>query len=271
MTGSGKLILRLVAVAGVVTTSFTRAQTAAEVARAFVDLHDDKVPHNCEFATDWLFRYREQLKDQLIAELYKTDWQGRGAILHVLYHTGSFTPDQRFVQFVTAGLPERETGYEDWQFIDQHFAIFEKPLQELLGKTIDRPHGMFVLWAATWMAVKHQRFDEWSTYYTPEIFQFAAKNLKDDDKPYNASQACRFFLIMKEKGVPTLRETAKTKDAQAVSFARALMDGLNGSRDAFGFIGSKTVLETAPCGPGIEPPEWHRELVLKYENRDTYP
>jgi hypothetical protein len=74
------------------------AQTPDELRRAFIDLHDDKVPHNCEDATEWLFKYREQLKGELIDELYKTDWQGRSAICHVLYNTTSFEPDERFIR-----------------------------------------------------------------------------------------------------------------------------------------------------------------------------
>jgi hypothetical protein len=74
------------------------AQNPEEVRRAFVDLHDDKVPHNCDHATEWLFKYREQLKDQLLEELYKTDWQGRDAICYLLYNTSSFVPDERFIR-----------------------------------------------------------------------------------------------------------------------------------------------------------------------------
>lgn len=74
------------------------AQTPDEVRRAFVDLHDDKVPHNCEHATAWLFKYREQLKNELVDELYKTDWQGRSVICHILYNTTSFEPDERFIR-----------------------------------------------------------------------------------------------------------------------------------------------------------------------------
>jgi len=83
-----------------------RAQSPEEVRRAFVDLHDDKVPHNCEHATDWLLKNREQLKDDLVDELYKTDWQGRDAIFHLLLNTSSFVPDDRFIRFFATTLPE---------------------------------------------------------------------------------------------------------------------------------------------------------------------
>lgn len=73
-------------------------QSPEEVRRAFADLRDDKVPHNCDYATEWLLKYREQLKDQLIDELYKTDWQGRDAICHILWDTKSFQPDERFIR-----------------------------------------------------------------------------------------------------------------------------------------------------------------------------
>jgi hypothetical protein len=247
------------------------AQTPDELRRAFVDLHDDNVPHNCEHATEWLFKYREQLKNELVEELYKTDWQGRDAILYVLYNTATFSPDDRFIDFVTASLTERDTHDPEWKFINDHFAQFEPRLKELLGKTRGRPHGMNVLWCITWLVKKHDLLEQYSPLYTREVMETAAMNLKNDDQHYNASQAVRFFLILGDKGLPILRETAHSSDTQAASLARAVLDGLGGSRDAFGFLSSKTLLEATPFGPRVETPAWHAALVEKYMGRENYP
>jgi hypothetical protein len=247
------------------------AQTPDEVRRAFVDLHDDKVPHNCDHATEWLFKYREQLKDELIDELYKTDWQGRAAILHVLYNNTSFTPDDRFIAFVTTGLTERNTEMEDWKYINDHFAQFEPSLKELLGKTRGRPHGMYVLWCMTWLVKNRHLLEQYSPLYTREVLETGAINLKNDNEGYNASQAVRFFLLLGDKGLPILRETANAPDEQAASLARALIDALGGSREAFGYLGSKSFLERAPFGPFASTPPWHSALVWKYMERENYP
>lgn len=268
---------KLVILAGTLFVSITlieprsAAQTPDEVRRAFVDLHDDNVPHNCEHATEWLFKYREQLKDQLIEELYKTDWQGRAEILHVLYNTASFKPDDRFIDFVTSSLTERDTGGEEWKFINDRFARFEPRLKELLGKTRGRPHGMYVLWCITWLVRKHDLLEQYSSLYTQEVLKTAAMSLKNDDQSYNASQAARFFLLLGDKALAVLRETAHSSDTQAASLARALIDALAGSRDAFGFLGSKTTLERTPFGPGVTTPDWHPALVQKYMEQESYP
>lgn len=88
------------------------AQTPAEVRQAFIDLHDDKIPHNCEHATDWLFKYREQLKEDLADELQKTDWQGRDSILDILCRTESFVPDARFIHVLATTLRDNEITYD---------------------------------------------------------------------------------------------------------------------------------------------------------------
>jgi hypothetical protein len=85
-----------------------QAQTAADVRQALLDLHDDKVPNNCTRATEFLLKYREQLKEELLDELYKTDWQGRDSILQVLYATQSFEPDKRFIHLAAKSLRDNK-------------------------------------------------------------------------------------------------------------------------------------------------------------------
>jgi hypothetical protein len=95
----------------ITTLPSSRAQNPEDMRRAFIDIHDDKIPHNCEHAAAWLFKYREELKEDLLDELYRTDPQGRDVILHILFNTGSFTPDERFLRFVVMRLPEKDTFY----------------------------------------------------------------------------------------------------------------------------------------------------------------
>lgn len=247
------------------------AQTPDEIRRAFIDLHDDKVPHNCEHATEWLFKHREKLQSDLLDELYKTDWQGRESLMRILLYTESFKPDDRFIHFICGSLLERFTDREDWKLIDDRYAEFEPGFRQVLSRTGDPPHGMFVLWCITWLAKKHGLLGEYLPLYSSALLQKAAANLKDDETTYNASQAVRFFLIIGDKGVPTLRETGRSSNAQAASLARALIDALGGSRNAFGFLGSKTGLETTPFGPSAPTPPWHGELVWKNMDKETYP
>src|SRR5947207_12663807 len=79
-----------------------------ELRRAFADIRSDNIPHNCEHATEWLLKYGDEIRDQLLAELYRTDRQGRDAILHVLFNTPSFQPDERFIRFLFTRLSEQK-------------------------------------------------------------------------------------------------------------------------------------------------------------------
>ena len=247
------------------------AQTPAEVRQAFADLHDDKVPHNCEHATEWLFTNREKLKDDLIDEFYKTDWQGRDAIFHVLVNTESFVPDERFIRLEAAGLADRENNEEDWEFISKHFKEFEPLLKEQLGKTSHRSHEMYVRWATAWLAKKMGVFDQYAPLYTPAVLKEVAQNLRNDNEKYNASQAVRLFLLLGDQSLPTLREAAKSSDKQAASLARATIDALGGSRKGFGFLASKTYLEMTAFGERVQSPDWLGEALEPYLDIDTYP
>ena len=251
--------------------SHARAQSPEEVRRAFVDLHDDKVPHNCEHATDWLLKNREQLKDDLVDELYKTDWQGRDAIFHILIGTPSFVPDERFIRFFATTLPERENEQETWQFINNHFDQFDPLLREQVSKMSNRSHEMYSLWATAWLAKKRGIFDQYAPLFTPAVLTEVAKNLKDDQQRYNASQAVRLFLLLGDQSLPTLREATKSSDNQTASLARATIDALSGKRNAFGFLASKLSLDFTPFGPRPVIPDWLEGAQQPYLERDTYP
>jgi hypothetical protein len=251
--------------------SQARAQSPADVRQAFIDLHDDKVPRNCMHATDWLLKYREQLKDDLLDELYKTDWQGRDAIFEVLESTPSFVPDERFLRLFVTTLPERENEQHTWQFINDHFDQFDPLLKEQVSKMSNRPHEMYSLWATAWLAKKRGVFDQYVPLFTPTILAEVVKNLKDDQVGYNASQAIRLFLLLSDQSLPTLREATKSSDNQAASLARATIDALSGKRNAFGFLASKTSLDFTPFGPRPVSPDWLSGAMEPYLDRATYP
>jgi hypothetical protein len=265
-----KPILNLVLLAACISPQ-ARAQTPEEVRRAFADLHDDKVPHNCEHATDWLLKNREQLKDDLVDELYKTDWQGRDVIFQILLGTSSFVPDERFIRFFASTLPERENDGEAWQFINNHFDQFDPLLKEQVRKMSNRSHDMYTVWATAWLAKKRGVFDQYAPLFTPSVLNEVAKNLKDDTESYNASQGIRLFLLLGDQSLPTLREATKSSDNQTASLARATIDALSGKRKAFGFLASKTLLDFTPFGPRPETPDWLSDATEPYRERDTYP
>ena len=246
-----------------------------DLRHAFADIRDDKVPHNCEHAAAWLVKNRDEIRDDLLDELYKTDSQGRDTILHILFNADSFNPDERFIRFVVNRLPEKDTFWTDdretWMYINNHFDAFDPVLKEQIGKLGNRPNDMYAVWAIAWLAKKRGVFDQYAPLFTPAVLAKVATNLKNDNKDYNASQAVRLFLLLGDQSLPTLREAARESDSQGKSLARAVTEGLKGNHDAFGFLGSKVNLERTPFGPQVEPPAWHAALVEKYDGRETYP
>jgi hypothetical protein len=246
-----------------------------DLRHAFADIRDDKIPHNCEHAAAWLVRNREEIKDDLLDELYKTDAQGRDTILHVLFGTDSFTLDERFVRFVVNRLPEKDTFWwndtETWTYINAHFTSFDPVLKEEIGKLGNRPNDMYAVWAIAWLAKKRRVFDQYAPLFTPEVLAKVATNLRSDDRPYNASQAVRLFLLLGDQSLPTLREAARTSDSQGKNLARATIDALAGKRTAFGYLVSKVQISRTPFGPQVDEPEWLHTEVERYMERETYP
>jgi hypothetical protein len=261
------------------------AQTPAEVRRAFVSLRSDHIKHNCGRAMDWLYAHRDGLKDQIVQELYLTDRQGRDALLHVLFNTRSFVADDRFRRFVMARLPEEDTfvgkleieiaageegsveaHWEAWQYIDEHFKDFEP----LLKDAISRSNSIFVLWGTTWILAKHRALKQNLDLYTSEVLARVASNLKDDDTPFNGSQAVRTFLLLGEHGLPTLQNSARSSDRQMANFSRALIDAIRyGKHEAFGYLSAQVSISRAPTDVStdqLEEPEWLGELTAKYKD-----
>jgi hypothetical protein len=266
------------------------AQTEKEMRRAFVDLRDDQKKNNCGDAIAWLYPRREELKDALVDELYRTDPQGVGAIMFILYNTKSFTPDERFIrlvmQYLSPGSSRRmPKGWFDlpldppdptgkrreitgpWEYIDAHFDVFEPLLTAQISTTKDS----WFLWATAWLFKKRGIFETKVELFTPEVLGVAAANLAGDEVPWNASGAIRLFLILGERTEPTLRAALRSSDSQARYFSKATLDALKGEHRAFGYLGSKVNLSETVFGPRVLEPEWMSELVLEYMDRDAYP
>jgi hypothetical protein len=277
----------------VIMPALAKGQSSAEVRQAFGGIHDDRVPLNCVHATSWLFQHREQLKGDLLDELYRTDRQGRDAILHVLFNTSSFAPDERFARVVIARLPEQDSHipnnsvfeirddekdlvpihtwgahWEAWLFMNKHFAIFEPLLREQIAKT----KNVFVLWGTAWLFKKRGVLKDYSTLFTPAILDSVAANLRADKQPYNASHAVRLFLLLGDQSLPALRKAASSTDQQTHYLANATIDALTkGSHDAFGYLSANLNLIGVPFGDQPPEPSWLSEAMEKYRDRDTYP
>jgi hypothetical protein len=271
----GFLIFVATAAVSIASTNHSLAQSREDLRRAFMDIHDDKIPHNCEQAAAWLFKYREELRDDLVAELYRTDAQGRDVILHVLYDTKSFVPDERFLRFLMARLPEKDTflsnDKENWKYINDHFDRFDRLMKDQIAKMNGKPNDLYVVWAIAWLAKKRGILEEYAPLYTSNILAKVAINLKNDEKDFNAGQGVRLFLLLGDQSLPTLREATKSSDKQCSNLARATIDALGGKRQAFGYLNSKVYLTTTPFGRQVTGPDWLDDATEPYLDRETYP
>ena len=246
-----------------------------DLRHAFADIRDDKIPHNCEHAAVWLMKYRDEIKDDLLDELYKTDAQARDTIIHILFNTDSFSPDERFIRFLVNRMPEKDTFWwndpETWTYINAHFDRFDPVLKEQIGKLDDKANDMYVVWAIAWLAKKRAILDHYAPLFTPAVLAKVATNLRSDNRAWNASQAVRLFLLLGDQSLPTLREAVRSSDRQGKNLARATIDALAGKRAAFGYLVSKLYLPRTPFGPEVDEPERVAREVEPYLHRDTYP
>ena len=260
----------------------SEAQSPEAVRRAFTNLRTDQIPRNCGDSLSWLLENREALKVQMLEELYRTDTQARDAILMVLFQTDSFVPDERFARFVVARLPEHDkrvsnlsiigsgqgAHWQAWEFIDKHFDRFAPLLKEQIGRTNDG----WTLWCIAWLFEYRGLLKENLSLFTPAVLTKAAANLHSDEVNHNAGWAIRLFFILGDAALPILQETAKSDDVQARSLARAAIDArTKGTRDAFGFLCSKVVLDKVPFGNMPEEPEWIAPLAERFSEIETYP
>lgn len=270
----------------------TYAETSEEVRQAFINLHDDKKANNCGTAVDWLYPRREQLKDDLVDELYRTDSQGAEAIMFLLFNTHSFKPDERFINTVLANLGRNDRFYvaramgfdrpsgglefiqTTWEYVDAHFDVFEPLLTQQISTTDDP----WILWAMAWEFKSRGTLKQKIDLYTPEVMKRAAASLADDKIGYNASQAIRLFLILGDRSAPILKEAAKSRDAQAKSFALATLDALKGNRHAFGYLNTRvSLVDKLLSLPGAQDtyaekgePDWLPDESERYREK-SYP
>ncbi len=279
----GRLKVTLIGCGAVcLTNSILLAQSPEATRRALANLRSDKVPKNCSDSTLWLFNHRDALKAQMLEELYKTDAQGRDALLIVLFQTDSFVPDERFARFVISRLPEQDSkvGNSDikgvdegahwlaWPFIDKHFDLFEPLLTAQIGKTKDG----WTLWCIAWLFKQRGVLEKHVDSFTPAVLANAGSALRDDGIRFTAGWAIRLFFLMGDASLPTLREVAKSGDTQAGSLARATIDAYTkGSHDAFGYLCSKVNLDKTPFGPEPEAPPWLGDMIERYGSKETYP
>ena len=81
----------------------------------------------------------------------------------------------------------------------------------------------------------------------------------------------RFFLLLGDRGLSTLRDVRRDKDPQARSLAQATIDALGGSRNAFGYLQAKVELTKTPFGPAVADPDWLEASTAPYrENNKPY-
>jgi hypothetical protein len=238
-----------------------------------------------------------------VNELYRTDRQGRDAILHILFNTKSFIPDIRFKQFVLARLPEQDSRvrnydilygapeifksgaafqeanekgqdwgmvqahWEAWKYIDANFSDFDGLLTDNLARTT----SAFVLWGTTWLFDRHGVLKKKLAYYTPQVLSRAADHLKNDHEKYNATHAIRTFLMLNRYSLPTLTKAARSNDAQQRCLAQALIDAISsrGNRNAFGFLNSYGAIYFSLIGEEDREPEWMSEATQKYLDQET--
>jgi hypothetical protein len=272
-------------------THHALCQSEKEIQSKLNDLLPDDTPRNCENATKWFLKNREKLKARLEEEFYKAkDPQVQDAIFHVLFNTQSFVPDARFVARVLTRLSQEDkfvgngdifrgpsegpdrlcadgAHWEAWKFINDHFEVFEPRLKEQIGKT----DSVLVLWGTAWLLKKRGLLQDNIALFSPAVLAKAAGNLKSDDTWYNASQAVRLFLLLGNSSLPSLRTVAKSPDNQGSSLAKATIDALGGNHKAFGYLGSKVLLELTPFGPQVKPPDWQDAMIDLYLDRDSYP
>jgi hypothetical protein len=260
------------------------AQTNAQVREAFQNLRKDNIRLNCYYATQWLEKHRQALRDQMLEELYRTDDpQARDALLTVLFETETFEPDERFARFVVQRLREEDSRvpimsfgtfgphHDAWYFIDRRYGLFEPLLNAEIGQT----SSVWELWAIAFMFKRHNVLSANAHLYTDEVLGLAAAALKTDNVRFNASEAVRLFLMLPKQSTPIVRAVSNSSDPQQRYLARALLDALRGSKNAVGYLNSKLSLYAGPTGEGQSwdrpKPDWLDQGTEPYLEKDTYP
>ncbi len=253
------------------------AQTEEQVRLAFRNIRSDDIPHNASIASAWIYRHRNQLTRELLDELYRTDRQGREAILHALMDTKSFQPDARFCRTLVSRLNEEDNLVPNrdlrlyvhwlaWRHIDKHYELYKPLLLENLQTTND----MWCIWATVSLLHKHSELTGIIPSFSPHVWDTAANSLRSDRIVGNAGQAVRFYLIIGKTSLPYLQPLTKSSEAQTRNFASATIDAMGGSRRAYGYLGTQIAIDRDIFPGGTGSPEWMYDEVQKWSGGERY-
>jgi hypothetical protein len=247
------------------------AQSDAQVRLAFQNIRSDDIPGNAVTACAWLYANRNQLTGQLLDELYRTDRQGRDAILIALLATKSFQPDARFCQTVVSRLKEQDkfvhwndlgikAHWDAWRFIDAHYDLFKPLIMENFQATDD----MWFIWGTISLLQKHGELAAALPTFSPRVWDTMARSLKNDDIDFNAGQAVRSYLIIGKDSLPHLKPLLQSADPQAHDLASATIDAMGGSRRAYGYLAVIVDIDRNIFTGGPQPPDWMDQEVTKW-------
>ena len=225
-------------------------QTPEQVRLAFRNIRSDDIPSNANIASGWLFAHRDQLTRELVDELYRTDRQGRDVILSTLMLTDSFHPDDRFCRTLVSRLNEEDkyvpnaslnhkTHWQAWRYFNTHYDQFKDLLLENLQTTED----MWCIWGTVCLLEKRGELADTVPRFSPHVWDTIGRSLQADNISYNAGQAIRVYLIIGKDSLPHLAPLAKSSEPQTRDYASATIDAMNGSRRAYGYLGSQVRLD----------------------------
>ena len=247
------------------------AQTPEQVRLAFRSIRNDDIPWNAGAASKWLFLHRDRLTRELLDELYRTDRQGRDVIFSTLISTTSFQPDERFCRALVSRLNEEDsyvgysalgiaTHWSSWEFCNAHYDQFKSILAENAQTTND----MWCLWGTVSLWHKRGELADRLRELSPHAWELMARSLQDDKFSGNAGQAVRVYLIIGKAAIPRLESLKKSDEAQTRDYASAVIDAMNGSRRAYGYLTSQVSLYNMFSG-GTGAPDWVSEELDKWD------
>lgn len=257
------------------------ADLAEQTRIAFRNIRTDDIPRNAGTAADWIISNRSQLTDELLDELYRTDRQGRDAILFALMATKSFQPDPRFCRLLVSRLNDEDryvnnsdlllhTHWRAWKFIDSHYAMF----RTLILENLQTSENMWCIWGTICLLQRHNDLASEVPKFSPHVWETVGRSLRSDDIEGNAGQAIRFYLIIGNSALPYLEPLTKSKEEQTQDLAAATIDAMKGSRRAYGYLVSNVNIGRDVLGRSVPSADWAGEEGDKWasygERRERY-
>lgn len=245
---------------------------------AFRHIRNDGIPHNAKVVSAWIYSNRQHITRELLDELYKTDRQGRDVILFALMETEGFRPDDRFRRTLVARLNDEDhvVGNHDldlrvhwraFRYINVNYASFRQLLLDNLHRTDD----MWCIWGTISLLDRHNDLEKEFPKFGKHTWEVISLSLRDDDISYNAGQAVRVFLIIGQPTLPILKELAKSKEEQTGDYASAMIDAMNGSQRAYGYLASQVGIEMDILRRPIPSPDWLKDEAEKWHDHDYGP